>query len=477
MKTYSPFERKRRLAARVALYGSFIFLMVVLVVASALLYPLLKKHEPPFWESVDYSQVPEVQLLQEYVRIDTSTDSGSELDGARFLAAKLEAAGIPVHIEQLGDRQANLWAILEGEDPRALVLHNHIDVYTVEDPDKWDFPPFGGVIKPPYLYGRGAFDMKSVAIAQLEALLAVARSGKKPKRSIIFLATGSEEIGSELGTRRILDQHPELASRFWAVLTEGGIIEPLELKEIKYWGIEFAQKQFASAYACSASREQLQELREEILAARDSVADLRLTPAAAAFTEAYAPSRTRESFRRLLSDPQETIRQPTEFRQLPEYLKALFRDELIAFRIEEDPEGGFRMRLFFHLLAGSDLEEVRRRLLPDWMTHGVALVIEDPLGTPEASPLDHVVYRTLHDSLQATLPDSRVGPLFLSWTATDSRFFRTLGIPSYGFSPFLIFATDTYRVDTINERIGLPGYVEGVRIYKEVVQTLANDIS
>jgi len=52
-----------------------------------------------------------------------------------------------------------------------------------------------------------------------------------------------------------------------------------------------------------------------------------------------------------------------------------------------------------------------------------------------------------------------------------------LAIPSYGFSPFLIFATDTYRVDTINERIGLPGFVEGVRIYKEVVQTLANDIS
>ena len=87
-----------------------------------------------------------------------------------------------------------------------------------------------------------------------------------------------------------------------------------------------------------------------------------------------------------------------------------------------------------------------------------------------------MVYRTLHDSLKASLPDARVGPLFLSWTATDSRFFRTLGIPSYGLSPFLIFATDTYRVDTINERIGLPGYVEGVRIYKEVVQTLANDI-
>ena len=477
MKNYSPFERKRRLAARLALYGSFAFLMVVLVIASALIYPLFKKHDAPFWEGVDYAQVPEVQLLQEYVRIDTSTNSGSELDGARFLADKFEAAGIPVHLEQLGDRQANLWAILEGEDPRALVLHNHIDVYSVVDPESWDFPPFGGVIDPPYLYGRGAFDMKSVAIAQLEAMLAVAKSGKKPKRSIIFLATGSEEIGSELGTRRILDQHPELASRFWAVLTEGGIVEPLELKDIKYWGIEFAQKRFAGGYACSDSRERLEELRQEIMEGRDSVAALRVTPAAEAFAEAYAPSRTRPDFRNLLSKPHETILDVTEFRKLPDYLQALFRDELVAFRIREDPEGGFRMRLFFHLLPGSDLEEVRQRLLPDWMTHGVGLLIEEPLGTAEASPLDHVVYQTLYDSLKATLPDARVGPLYLSWTATDSRFFRTRGIPSYGCSPCLIFATDTYRVDTINERIGLPGFVEGVRIYKEVVQTLANDIS
>lgn len=477
MKKYSPFERKRRLAARAALYGAFVFLMVVLAAASALLRPVYKRYEPPFWEGVDYAQLPEVQLLQEYVRIDTSTSTGSELAGARFLAEQLEAAGIPAHIEQLGERQANLWAILEGEDPRALVLHSHIDVYTVDDPDAWDFPPFGGVIELPYLYGRGAFDMKSIAIAQLEALRAVAESGIKPKRSIIFLATGSEEVGSELGTRRILDQHPELAGRFWAVLTEGGVIEPLELDEVKYWGIEFAQKQFATAWACADSRERLEELRQEIRAAADSVEELRVNPATEVFLEAYGPSRTREDFRRLLAEPEETARQPTEFRRLPKYLKALFRDELIAFPVEEDPEGGYRLRLMFHLLAGSDFAEVRRRLLPGWMTHGVALTVEEPLGTPAASPLDHVIYRTLHDSLEASLPGTRVGPLLLPWTATDSRFFRTLGIPSYGFSPFLIFATDTYRVDTLNERIGLPGYVEGVRIYKEVIQTLAHDIS
>ena len=71
-------------------------------------------------------------------------------------------------------------------------------------------------------------------------------------------------------------------------------------------------------------------------------------------------------------------------------------------------------------------------------------------------------------------PGTRVGPHFLAWSATDSRFFRDAGIPSYGFSPFPIFASDTFRHDSANERLGLPGYVMGTEIYRDVVSRLVN---
>ena len=58
-------------------------------------------------------------MLQEYVRIDTTPTTGSELAGARFLAERLEAAGLEAHIERLGERGANLWAILEGRRSEA----------------------------------------------------------------------------------------------------------------------------------------------------------------------------------------------------------------------------------------------------------------------------------------------------------------------------------------------------------------------
>ena len=41
------------------------------------------------------------------------------------------------------------------------------------------------------------------------------------------------------------------------------------------------------------------------------------------------------------------------------------------------------------------------------------------------------------------------------------------------FSPFLIFTTDTFRVDGTNERIGLPGFVDGVALYVQTVERLA----
>jgi acetylornithine deacetylase/succinyl-diaminopimelate desuccinylase-like protein len=194
------------MAARLALYGS-----LVLVAGAAVLLvtwlgrPLrMRAHETDLLE-IDFPSLPEVQLLSDYVRIDTSEATGDEVAGARFLARKLEEAGIPARIEVIGGRHANLYALLEGADPRPLVLHNHIDVESVK-PEEWIYPPFSAHIELPFIYGRGTFDMKSVAVAQLMAMIDLKKSGKPLRRSVLFLATSSEERGSRLGVRWILSR-------------------------------------------------------------------------------------------------------------------------------------------------------------------------------------------------------------------------------------------------------------------------------
>jgi acetylornithine deacetylase/succinyl-diaminopimelate desuccinylase-like protein len=467
-----PPHKKRR--ARIQLYLPIFLIVAGLISVSFVLGRAGRLQRDQTWTEIDFASLPEVQLLQEYVRVDTSPTTGSELAGAEFLAEKLRTMGLEPHIEDLGNGHANLWAVLEGESPEALVLHSHIDVTPTENFDAWEHPPFDAVLDKAWIYGRGTFDMKSVAVAQLLALGDLVQKDKKPKKSVIFLATGSEETGSYLGTRWVLRNHPDLAERFAVVLTEGGIIEPVSMEEIKYWGIEFAQKSFAKGVLCGSDRKQLEAIRETLQELTDANHDLRVTEEVKVFLSSYGSSRRDNEYRRKMNDTQEVLNHPASFDLLPDYVQSLFREELIVLPVEEDPDGGYRMTFFFHLFPDSDLKEVRQKLMPNWAIHGANVTLGEPPGTGQGSPLNHPAFETMVEIVDEYYPGTRVGPHFLAWSATDSRFFREAGIPSYGFSPFPIFASDTFRHDSANERLGLPGYVTGTEIYRDVVDRLAN---
>jgi acetylornithine deacetylase/succinyl-diaminopimelate desuccinylase-like protein len=470
--TTSWLQRRRRLAARVALYGS---LALVAGMAWAFVR-LVDRPLPHFasedWVKLDYPNRADVKLLQEYVRIDTSEKTGSEIAGARFLAAQLAAAGIPSEIEVLGNKHANLYARLEGADPHPLVLHNHIDVESVE-PKDWLWPPFEARIEVPWIYGRGTFDMKSVAIAQLLAMIDLKKSGKPLRRSVLFLATSSEEHGSRLGVRWIIRRHPELVRSFWAVLTEGGAVEARSREEIKYWGTEVAQLRYVDLWVCGPDRARLDGLRGELRDRGYTLTDLHITPEVRAYLAAYGPTRDHSGLRRALTHPDETIGDITALRKLPAYVQSLFRNEAVPYRVQEAPGGGFRMRIQFHLLPGVELADVRDELLPPSLLWGLSTVLDEPPSSRRGSPLDHPVFEAVQAVLAERYPDAPSGPWVLPWTATDSRFFRAAGVPSYGFSPFLIMNTDTLQVDKANERFALPAFVEGLDVYRDLVRRLA----
>ena len=85
------------------------------------------------------------------------------------------------------------------------------------------------------------------------------------------------------------------------------------------------------------------------------------------------------------------------------------------------------------------------------------------------------VYKAIEATLRDAYPDVPAGPYFLPWTATDARFFRAMGVPAYGFSPFLIMNTDTLQVDQANERFAVPAFADGVELYKKLVRRLVSD--
>lgn len=467
--------RRRRSAARTALYVSLALVAALLAGVYYGMLPRIDFGSMTDWIDVDWEAQREVQLLREYIQIDTSPQ-GDVTAGIAWVADWLRDMGLEPVIEEVGG-EANLWAVVEGEEREAVVLHHHVDVDSVLGLEHWVQGPFSGTIEGPWIYGRGAFDMKSVAVAQLMAVERLVASGRRPRRSVIVLATNGEEQGSDLGTRWVLSQHPELVERFAVVLTEGGAVEGRTQESFKYWGTEFAQKRFLKVWLCSSRREPLAGLVAEMREKGGFHSSPKLVPEVETFLAVYAPTRDSARLRELLGDPRALLLDRAAFdHELSPYLRSFFRNEAVPQGIVERA-GGWALVLHVLLLPGEDPQRAVAELLPPWVTHGLKVEVFDEGGSSSGSPTDHWAFRGIDQTLAQRRPDVPHGPLLLPLTLTDARFLRAAGVPTYGFSPFAVLTPQVLQLryyGTVNERMSLPGLREGVELYADLLERLVD---
>lgn len=173
---------------------------------------------------INWEQVTEesVKILSDYIRFNTTNPPGNELDAANFIAEVLRKNGLHPEVFISEGKRANLICSLKGTGKeKPLVLLNHIDVVGAEEKD-WSVPPFAGVIKDGYVWGRGAIDCKGLGIMELMAMLLLQRNNVKPGRDILFLAVADEEAGGDFGAKWVVDN---LWNKIDAeyVLNEGGV--------------------------------------------------------------------------------------------------------------------------------------------------------------------------------------------------------------------------------------------------------------
>ena len=93
-------------------------------------------------------------------------------------------------------------------DRPALVLLSHTDVVGVEQ-EKWAQDPFGGDVEDGAIWGRGALDMKGIAVMHAMAAIELATSKATPAREVIVVAVADEEAGGEEGAAWLARERPE----------------------------------------------------------------------------------------------------------------------------------------------------------------------------------------------------------------------------------------------------------------------------
>jgi acetylornithine deacetylase/succinyl-diaminopimelate desuccinylase-like protein len=166
-----------------------------------------------------------VELLQALIRNecvnDGTPESGHETRNAELLGGFLDGCGGIEQFESLPGR-GSVVARIEGSDPDAptLCLMGHTDVVPV-NPAGWSRDPFGGELVDGEVWGRGAIDMLNVTASMAVAFRQLARSGWKPKGTLVYFGVADEEAGGTYGAEWMCNQHWD-AVRSDYVLTELG---------------------------------------------------------------------------------------------------------------------------------------------------------------------------------------------------------------------------------------------------------------
>ncbi|MES1158985.1 MAG: M20/M25/M40 family metallo-hydrolase [Terricaulis silvestris] len=170
------------------------------------------------------------QHLSQAIRFRTVSLSGGETDDpaqftqfhtwlartypAFYAAAKLEVVG--------GNSLLFTWTGSDRAQPPMLLLA-HQDVVPAPPDTRaaWQADPFGGEIRGDAIWGRGSMDDKGSLISLLEAADMLARTGAKPKRTIIFAFGHDEEIGGAQGAKQMSALLHQRGIRAWFALDEG----------------------------------------------------------------------------------------------------------------------------------------------------------------------------------------------------------------------------------------------------------------
>lgn len=416
------------------------------------------------WVPKPVTITPEIELLQQYVRIDTSRRN--EIDGARFLAGILEKNGVRAEIIESAPGRASVYARIRGKGAGdGLLLLNHIDVVPAA-PEGWTRPPFAAGVLLDQLYGRGTLDMKGIAVCELLAFLDVARSHRTPERDLVFLATADEEHGGALGVAWLLEHRPDVFAGIRYAINEGGITETTQ-ERITYFGIEVGTKMVVKARLRASSRDALLAVRralEPYMLPDDAT---RVLPEVREFFRDLAPVRTEQG--QLLGDIDRTVATGKVWLLVSGY-RELLQNNVAAEGVQTDARGATMLVTLFNL--PDERPEARLAWLRS-MVAPLGATIDEVVEQSGPAPLSnrHTPMFALIGAEAARRYDgARVGCEILSEIGNDSRYLRARGIDAYGLMPFATDWYETQAIHGVDERLRVNWFGDGVALVRSIVR-------
>lgn len=430
-----------------------------------------------------------LDLSQKAIAIRSVRGEGNRtIDVARLFGDALVAGGwsaSDIEITPVDDT-AYIIATWKGSNPalKPLVISGHMDVVEAKRED-WERDPFVPVVEDGILYGRGASDMKFDGALALSTLIELRRQGFKPKRTIVIEFSGDEE--TTMKTSAMIAEKLKNAELVINVDGGGGLLDEATAKPL-FWTWQGAEKTYAdyrlevtnpgghsSAPRPDNAIVQLSQALVKVGAYKFKAEQNEITKAAfekaAPFTEKPEVAAAMRAF---AANPADENALAT-LRADPAMVGLVGTTCVPTMLGGGHAENALPQRAFANIncriFPGHSKEEIMAEL---------GKVIDDPVvkitdvtvgsvASP-ASPLRPDLMAAVTKAMAKAYPGVPLVPSQSSG-ASDSMWFRAVGVPSYGLSPTFSKDSESFA-HGLNERTRLSNIRPGITYYLSLITDL-----
>jgi acetylornithine deacetylase/succinyl-diaminopimelate desuccinylase-like protein len=384
------------------------------------------------------------------------------------------------------DDTAYLIARWPGTDPapKPLVLSGHMDVVEAKRAD-WQRDPFTAVVENGYLYGRGASDMKGDAAIAIASLVELKREQYAPRRTIIIEFSGDEETSMKTSAM-IADK---LAGADLVLNIDGGGGE-LDEKTGKplYFTWQGAEKTYADFELSVAnpgghsSEPRKDNAIDELAAALLKIANHQFKPELSELTRAYFEAAAKYEGPAIAAAMKAFAANPAD----PKAIATL--------AAKPDQVGKIGTTCVVTMITGGHAlnalpqrasANVNCRIFPGHPPAAIMAELKGVAANPnvvfkdvtegtvptDASPMRKDFVSAVTDAMAEAYPGVPVFPSMASG-ASDSMWFRSKHVPSYGASPTFMKPSDDFS-HGLNERLPVANIGPGIGYYLSLIRALS----
>jgi len=437
-------------------------------------------------------------IFKQLIEINTTDSVGNVTTAAEAMATRLRDGGFAeddIHVAGPKERKKNLVVRLHGTGKRKPILFiGHLDVVEARRED-WTTDPFEFIEKDGYFYGRGTEDMKAGDAILVTNFIRLKKEGYVPDRDVILALTADEEGGTSNGVDWLLKQHRDWIDAEYCINLDGGEFEKDKDKRLLA-GVQASEKVYVDFQF-----ESLNPGGHSSIPSPDN-AIYHLAGALARLQSFSFPVKineiTRNYFERnaalttgqVAADLKAVAHQPPDNAAVQRlsanpYLNSLLHTTCVATMLSGGHAANAlpqtaRANVNCRIFPGEDPQDVLHALErvandPKVKVSIVAQIGPDGNVTPVVavppSPLLPEVTQAMEKTLSLTWPGVPYVTT-MSTGATDGKYMRIDGIPTYGIS-CLFFQRNDSRAHGKDERLGAQDFYDGVEFNYKLIKELS----